>query len=65
MKPQCRRCNVEAIESKALVNVEQNSEDFGNDKNSPHTTITVSPNLRLIMCLKCPECGHCFKPENY
>ena len=63
MKPQCRRCKVDAIDSKALQNVEKNSEDFGNDKGNANTTITVSPNLRLIICLKCPKCGHCFTPQ--
>lgn len=62
--PKCRKCNGNTKESKALVNTQKSVDDFGNDKDMPHTTIIQTSNAKLIDCLKCVDCGHCFTVDS-
>ena len=52
----CKRCEVEMILGKALVDILSGIPDFIGDD----FICTVSPSgeAKLVDCLKCPNCGH-------
>ena len=62
--PKCRRCQIDMVRGKALVNtLDAGMPDFPNQRSTRGQTLTRSGRPKLVAAWKCPHCGHAFAAQ--